>query len=394
MKRINNIWKDVVNPNDALSAVIDGTRFKRGQREVQWLLYSQEMVAENKSLWHRIDKDKAMPYAERLCSDLSEHRWTHKPPRYKHQFCQNRTSNHGKWRDIYIPTLDDHIVAHMVMSASMRAFTRGMHPHCCGSVPKRGIKHVNKTVQRWLKGDKQCRYFVKLDIKKFFDNIDRDILIQVLETKIKDRDVLDVFRQIIDSAPVPCPVGYYTSPWLANLYLEKLDWYVEQQLYKVRRGKRIKYVRHYLRYVDDILLIGTSKADLKKAVFEVRKFLREQRKVDIKDSWEIKAIGSHIVDGGKWKLKPNTYWIDICGYKFCKDSTVMRDGIYFATKRLVKKMSRAEYYTPHQCLSLNSRIGWASHCDSNNFVRNNINPYINITTTRKVIANVDKVREQ
>ena len=72
MKRINNIWKDVVNPNDALSAVIDGTRFKRGQREVQWLLYSQEMVAENKSLWHRIDKDKAMPYAERLCSDLLE----------------------------------------------------------------------------------------------------------------------------------------------------------------------------------------------------------------------------------------------------------------------------------------------------------------------------------
>ncbi len=43
---------------------------------------------------------------------------------------------------------------------------------------------------------------------------------------------------------------------------------------------------------------------------------------------------------------------------------------------------------------VNSRIGWASYCDSNNFVRNNINPYINITTTRKVIANVDKVREQ
>ena len=65
-----------------------------------------------------------------------------------------------------------------------------MHPHCCGSVPGRGINHVVKTVSRWMQEDGQCRYFVKLDIRRFFDNIEKDILLQKLQEKIKDKDII------------------------------------------------------------------------------------------------------------------------------------------------------------------------------------------------------------
>lgn len=393
MKRLGNLWLDVVDKENGVQAIIDGTRFKRGQNEIQWLLYSDEEVQKDKTLWHRIDLAKAEPYAEVLTENLKNKTWKHQPPRYKRQFCRNRASNHGKWRDLYIPTLDDHIIAHMVMSASREAFTRGMHPYCCGSVPNRGIRHVNKSVKRWLQTDKACRYFVQLDIKKFFDNINRDILLDVLKSKIKDKPVIDVFQQIIDSAPVACPVGYYTSPWFANLYLEKLDWFVEQSLYKERRGKRIKYVRHYLRYVDNLLLIGTSKSDLRKAVEAIKAFLKETRKVEIKDTWEIKAIGKHEIIDGEWKMKPDTYWLDICGYKFCKDATVLRDGIFLATRRLSHKMQKQGYYTVHQSYSINSRIGWASHCDSKSFVKTEIEPYVNIKATRRLIRNVGKNRK-
>ena len=394
MKRYSGLWADVIDTGNGVQAIIDGTRFKRGQHEVQQLLYSKEDVEKDKTLYHRVDGQKAKAYAEQLCKELKEKTWKHQTPRHRRQFCQNRASNKGKWRDLYIPCLDDHIVAHMVMNASIKAFTRGMHPHSCGSVPNRGIKHVNSTIKKWFQNDKACRYFVKLDIRHFFDSIDRDLLIRILESKIKDQDVIDVFTQIIDSAPVPCPVGYYTSPWLANLYLEKFDWFVEQQLYKKRREKRIKYVRHYLRYVDDLLLIGTSKSDLKEAVKKIQRWLKKERGLEIKDSWEIKTIGKHMVENGEWRMKPDTYWCDIGGYKFCKDGTILRDGIFLATRRLAKKMGKQKHYTAHQSMSINSRLGWATHCDSKNFIKYEIEPYVNINTTRRMISDVGKDRKQ
>lgn len=392
MKRFGNLWPNVITVGNGVRSIIEGTRFKRGHRDVQWLLYPPEMVLLKPELFHRVDEEKAREYAERLSSALANKSWRHKTPKYRRQYCRNRASSKGKLRDLYIPVLDDHIVAHMVMNASMPAFMRGMHPHCCGSVPGRGIKHVNKTVKRWMQNDKACRYFVKLDIRHFFDSIDRDMLMNVLKSKIKDPDVIWVYQQIIDSAPVPCPIGYYTSPWFANLYLEKFDWFVEQQLYKERRGKRIKYVRHYLRYVDDILLLGTSKNDLKKAIAEIKKYLYETMGLEIKDTWEIKPIGKH--DNIDWQMRPGTYWCDIGGYKFCKDSTVLRDGIFLSARRLSHKMHRQGYYTEHQSFAINSRIGWAAHCDSKRFIENDIKRYVDIPTTRRIVSNVGKNRKQ
>ena len=393
MKRIKNIWCDVVNEDWAFAALMDATAHKRGKRQVRKLLYSKEDVQKDKALWHRIDPAKGRPYVHMLCESLKDGTWEHKPPRYKRQFCSNRTHQKGKWRDLYIPTLDDHVIHHMVMQASMEAFTRGMHPHSCGSVPGRGIKHLVHWVSHWTQHDRQCRYFVKLDIRKYFDNIDADRLKAILRRKIKDKDVLRAHDQIIDSAPVACPVGYYPSPWYANLYLEQLDWYIEQDLYKERRGKRIKYVRHYLRYVDDILLIGTSKSDLYKAVSAIKVYLMEHYGLEIKPTWEIKKIGKHEIVDGDWKLKDGTYWCDMGGYKFCKDCTVLRDGVYLSTKRLAKKISKQGYYTEHQCRAINARLAWAQQCDSTHFIDTNIKPYINIKDTRKEISHVDKIRQ-
>lgn len=393
MKRVKHLWPIITDPENGVRAIIDGTRYKRGHRETRFLLYTQEEIRQDPTLRGRIDERKARAYAEQIIAKLQSGAWHHQPPKHRRQFCRSRASSKGKWRDLYIPQLKDHIVSHMVINAAMQAFMRGMHPHCCGSIPGRGIAHLNRTVKRWMRQDKACRYFVKVDIRRFFDNIERDRLMDVLRSKIGDPKALEIFREIIDSAPVPCPVGYYTSPWLANLYLEKLDWYVEQHLYKERRGERIKYVRHYLRYMDDILLIGTSKADLTKAIHAIQDFLQKERGLSIKPSWEIKTIGKHETADGEWKMKPGTYWCDIGGYKFCKDATILRDGIYLTTRRLAKNMKKRGYYTAHQSMALNSLIGWASHCDARRFIRDEIRPLVNINATRRNCY-VEKKREQ
>ena len=393
MKRLGDLWDKALTESNCIRAVIEGTQYKRKNRNVQQLLYDPEIVAEHPELWHMIDPEKAKRFMDPIVKELQNGTWKHSQPRSRKAFCPNKQKNGGKWRELYIPTLKDHLVAHMMMQVSMDAFTRGMHPHCCGSVPDRGIKHIVTNVERWFKTDKKCRYFVKIDIRKFYNSIDRDVLIRTIRKTIKDKRVMDVFEQIIDSAPIACPVGYYTSPWFANLYLEELDHFVEEKLYKERRGKRIKYVRHYLRYMDDILLVGTCKKDLETAIHEIRDFLKEIN-LKIKDCWEIKQIGKHELVDGEWKLKKGTYWCDIGGYKFSKDSTILRDGVFLSARRLAKKMAKEPYYTKHQCLSINARIGWSKHADSHGFIENEIKPYVNIKETRRKISYVDQVRKR
>ena len=165
MKRIGNIRDKICSVGNGVRAVISGTLKKRGKREVAKLLYDKQEVEKHPELWHLIDPKKAEEYAISLCDRLLQRTWKHHAPRHKRQFCPS--SSGGKWRDLYIPTLEDHIVHHMVMQACMPAFMRGMHPHCCGSVPGRGIKHITHWVWYWMQHDLECRYFVKLDIRKF-----------------------------------------------------------------------------------------------------------------------------------------------------------------------------------------------------------------------------------
>lgn len=394
MKRINHVWENIVSVDNGIASITEGTQYKRYDRSVKYLLYPPEIVAEDHTKWHRLDPEKVKRYAEYLSRQLDTGIWKHNKPRHKRQYCKSKSAKAGKWRDLYIPSLNDHIVAHMAINGCMKAFTRGMHPNCCGSVPGRGIKHVVKTVEHWMRDDKECRFFVKLDIRHFFDSIDKDILKKKLLEKIKDNKAMWVLWQIIDSAPVACPVGYYTSPWFSNLYLQDLDWFIEQSLYKERRGKRIKWVRHYLRYADDMLLIGTSESDLRKAVAAIQKFLKEKCRLEIKPEWEIKRIGKHEIINGERRMKPGTYWCNIGGYKFCKDATILREGIYFETKRLANRMKKSGNYTVHRCQALNSNLGWAKHCNSYTFIKTDIEPNVSIKATRKVISNVDKKRKQ
>ena len=376
MKRLKHTFEAVCDIENGIQAVIEGTKFKRGNRETRKMLSDGE--------YHRIDREKAKEFVIPIIESLKNKTWRHGEPRHRRQFCRNHSKKKGKWRELYIPSLVDHTVGHMLVGANKEAFTKGMHPHCCGSVPGRGIKHVIKCMTYWMRHDKQCRYFVKIDIKKFFDNIDRDILKQKLADKIKDKDSLWAFYQIIDSAPVACPVGYYTSPWFANLYLQELDWFIAQHLYKERRGKRINFVRHFVRYTDDIVMLGASKSDLEKAIKAIKEFLANLH-LEIKSSWEIKKIGKMGEDG---KLKEGTYWCDIAGYKFCKDCTILRDGIFLSFRRLARQI-RKRGYTPHRCRAIMSKTGWAKHADSEKLIENEIKPYINIKNVRRYIGHVD-----
>lgn len=188
-----------------------------------------------------------------------------------------------------------------------------------------------------------------------------------------------VLDDVVDSLPQGLAIGSYTSPWFANYFLQPLDHFIMQNNYKTRRGKRVNCVRHYLRYMDDMLLIGSSKRDLDKTVRAVIAYVRDGLGLEIKSSWEIKRIGDR--DGP---------CIDIVGYRFNKDSTTARKSIFLHAKRLIKRMGktlrRCGCVALRQAQAAVSLLGWFSHTSNKHFTRLYIDPYISVNQIKEVIS--------
>ena len=123
-------------------------------------------------------------------------------------------------------------------------------------------------------------YFLKCDIRKFFDNIDHFVLKQKLSKAIEDDRVLTLLYQIIDSFEVTpgkgLPLGNQTSQRFAIFYLDSFDRLIKEKL-------KIKY---YSRYMDDCVLIHPDKDYLKYCLEQMKK-CAEALKIDFNEKTEI-----------------------------------------------------------------------------------------------------------
>ena len=90
-------------------------------------------------------------------------------------------------------------------------------------------------------------YILKMDIKKYFYNIDKFILYNIMSEYISDKLLLNLTHKFIydNNNDIGIPIGNYTSQYFANIYLDKLDKYIKEDL-------KIKY---YIRYMDDFILL-------------------------------------------------------------------------------------------------------------------------------------------
>ena len=398
MKRVGHLWEKFCSIETATEAIIKGTQNKRKDRVVVRMFgYTDNDPKLPKG---SLDPDKVRSYAERLVAELEAGRWSHHPGKKRH------IVSSGKEREIEIARLKDHIVQWMVMLTIEDLETRKMYRHSCGNLPRRGIEDARKTVEKWARsGD--SGFFVKLDIRHFYKTVNLNKLRDLLHRHIKDKRFLQVLDLIIFSSaewetllddPRNLAIGYYSSPWFANIYLTPLDNFITGCLYKERRGKRLKFVKHYLRYVDDLLLMGTSKTDLKKAVKKIRSFCRDVLDVDIKDNWEICTVAEMLPpdEKGRMKIKPGTKQVDIVGYTFTTTTTRVRARNFLRirklAKRIHKRLTAKGYIVLQNAQSILSRNGWFSHADSKHFYETCIKPYVNISFIKEIVSYADKNR--
>lgn len=154
-------------------------------------------------------------------------------------------------------------------------------------------------------------YFLKCDIRKFFDNIDHGILRRKLQKVFKEGKTLSLLYQIIDSyEKLPgkgLPLGNQTSQWFAIFYLNDLDRLIKEKL----------QIRYYSRYMDDCVLIHEDKEYLKHCLETMRDFAEAELDLSFNEKTEIFPIKNgvdylgwhfYITDTGKVirKVKQST----------------------------------------------------------------------------------------
>ncbi len=181
-----------------------------------------------------------------------------------------------KRRKICAAEVRDRVVHHALCHVLDPLFERSLiyDTYAC-----RVGKGTHAAVRRAQQFARRHAYFLKCDVRRYFETIDHAVLKALLRRRIKDARVLSLLDQIIDQ-PIPggetgrgLPIGNLTSQYFANLYLGQLD-------HLLKDHRRVK---GYLRYMDDFLLFGDDKPTLYGHLQAVRAFLQDRLCLELKE---------------------------------------------------------------------------------------------------------------
>ena len=242
-----------------------------------------------------------------------------------------------------------------------------------GCIPGRGSLSAMNRLKYWLeqvsRKDGQW-FYLKLDISKYFYRVSHRVLKKILAKKIKDQRLLDVLYGIIDCEHTPfglppgcspgdvplekrlydvgMPIGNLLSQVFANLYLDALDQFC----------KRVLRIHFYIRYMDDVIILGNDKMQLRFWKDQIERFLLEELELNLNK---------------KTCIRPISQGIEFVGYRLWADRVVIRKSTSLRIKRALKgmavKYSNYEVTMQDVTDTLQSYLGMLEHCDSDALIK-------------------------
>lgn len=346
MKRTGYIYDKICDIDNIRHAIYRSSLGKREQRRVKNVLDNIDHYAYSVQRLLREKKYKTTQPVVKTIHDgaNSKDRTIHKPRYYP-----------------------DQIIQWALMLQLEPIIMKGMYAYSCGSVPGRGTSYGQKTVRRWMDDDKKhTKYCLKMDVKKFYPSVDGEILKGMFRRKIKDADCLWLIDTIIDSDE-GLPIGYFTSQWFSNFFLEGLDHYIKQKL----------GAKYYIRYVDDLVIFGSNKKKLHKMRKAIDQYLVGVR-LQLKGNWQV--------------FRTNIRAVDFLGFRFFRDKTTLRKRNALRIKRRVNKVRRKGRLNEKDAAAVLSYWGWIKRSDSYYFYQKYVKPIIPIAKARKVVSYYAKIR--
>lgn len=224
-------------------------------------------------------------------------------------------------RPLGIPTVRDRVAHGAVRQVIEPIFEAGFAPNSYGFRPKLGCKDALRKVQQLLNTGHV--HVVDIDITKFFDTLNRELLTKQIEEKLADGSLLDLLQLFLKQGVLDgmeywepeegTPQGGVISPLLANIYLNPLDWLL------------LESGCQSVRYADDMVILCRSAAEANEALSRIRHWM---------DSVQLKLHPekTRIVDISQ----PEAYF-DFLGYRF-KRTKVRRRLIRIPRPKSMRKL--------------------------------------------------------
>jgi RNA-directed DNA polymerase len=183
----------------------------------------------------------------------------------------------GGERLLGIPNVVDRLIQQAILQILTPWFDPEFSQSSYGFRPNRSAHGAVKQVQRTIRQGNQ--HIVNIDLSKFFDRVQHDVLMNRLARKVRDKRLLKLIGRflragvLVEGAVQPTeqgtPQGGPLSPFLSNILLDDLDKELEH------RG--LKFVR----YADDFVIFVRSSRSAQRVFMSVQRYLKETLKLEI-----------------------------------------------------------------------------------------------------------------
>jgi RNA-directed DNA polymerase len=312
MKRVNNIYEKIISIENLTLANI---KARKGKGKQYGIKVFDKKPQDNIEELHKMLLEKNYQTSEYTTFKIFE----------------------PKERLVFrLPYFPDRITHHAVMNVLEPIFTKLFTADTYSCIKGRGIHGAANNLKKALQDQNETMYCLKLDIVKFYPNVDHEILKQLLRKKFKDQDLLWLLDEIIESAD-GLPIGNYLSQYFANFYLTYFDHWIKETM----------QVKYYFRYADDIVILSNNKPHLHQLLFEIKQYLSTNLKLQVKGNYQVFPVESR--------------GIDFVGYVFYHTHTMLRKSI---KKRFAKAVSKTKSKA-----TIASYYGWAKHCNSKHLLK-------------------------
>lgn len=227
---------------------------------------------------------------------------------------------HPKIREIHAPHFADRVVHHWLV-AQLETLYEPIFIH--DSYANRAGKGSHAAVDRlqaFMRQRNGRGWFLQLDVHNFFNSIHRPTLYRCLDARIHPaKELRSLCHKLLAqpvqewcadpaaaarvpphkrlrNAPAGCglPIGNLTSQFFANVYLNELDQFVKHSL----------KVKHYVRYVDDFVLLASDAATLRQWHAQIAQFLQDRLRLRLKDEHHLAPLAQG-VDFLGYDLRPS-----------------------------------------------------------------------------------------
>lgn len=217
--------------------------------------------------------------------------------------------NGGGVRLLGIPTVLDRWIQQMLLQELQAIFDPLFHANSYGFRPGRSAHDAVRAAQTYVQEGKV--WVIDMDVTKFFDRVNHDILMASIAKTIRDKRVLRLIGRylragvmtegVVQVSEEGTPQGGPLSPLLANIYLDALD----QELERRRLA--------FSRYADDCNIYVSSQRAAERVLSSITEWMTKHLRLEVNATksgtgrpWERKFLGFRINPQGKIEIAPTS----------------------------------------------------------------------------------------